>query len=176
MRIESWLQRREHDLSDRWIQELRSGRDSGDSDGLDILETVARKLVSFLPPCFGERREVAREVWQHAAHLYGSLALLRGLAAGEVVDEFQLLREVILRVFLADSPGDCDGPGDRVSSTELLGLNRVLDQGVSRASISYVDDLFFTHLQGTGVPGGLDDEKKAEIERQLESLGRDLNG
>lgn len=176
MRLEKWLQHREKDLSDRWIQELRTGRDPGDSDGLEILEIVARKLISFLPPCFGERREVAREVWQHAAHLYGSLALLRGLAAGEVVDELQLLREVLLKLFLSDFSADGGSYEEHIPPTEFLTLNRVLDQGVSRASISYVDDLFFTHLQGTGVPKGLDDEKKAEIERQLESLRRDLYG
>lgn len=176
MKLKTWLQEREGDLADRWVQELRTGQDPGDSDGLDILEVMARELVSFLPACFEERREVAVELWQQAAHLYGSLALLRGLAAGEVVDELQLLRGVILRLFLTEVTQGEGHPGEPLPLMDLMALNRLLDQGVSRASVAYVDDLFFTHLQGSGVPGGLDEEKKAEIRRQLEGFRQELEG
>lgn len=172
--MKNWLEGRERVIADRWVQELRTGRDSGNSEGLDILEALARHLVSFLQPCFGDQRESALEVWQAATHLYGSVALLRGLAAGEVVDELQLLRGVILRQFLTEMAREGGDPGKALPIMDLMALNRILDQGVSRASIAYVDDLFFTHLQGSGVPGGLDEERKAEIRRQLDGFRRDL--
>lgn len=174
MKIKAWLKGRERELADRWLQEIRTGRDPGDTGGLDILETVVKDLVSILPYCFGERREVALETWQHATHLYGSLALLRGLAAGEVVDELQLLRGVILRLFLTETGKEEGDPGQQIFPMEFLTLNRVLDMGVSRASIAYVDDLFFTHLQGSGVPRGLDEETRSEIGRQLEGFREEL--
>ena len=172
--MKSWLEHRETILADRWVQELSTGRDPGNSEGLDILEDIARNLVSFLPLCYGDRRETALEVWQAATHLYGSVALLRGLAAGDVVDELQLLRGVILRQFLSEIARGGDDPGKTLPLMDLMTLNRLLDQGVSRASIAYVDDLFFTHLQGSGVPGGLDEDKKSEIRRQLEGFRKDL--
>jgi len=174
--IRAWLQEREKELAHRWIQELRSGKDPGDEDGGDILETLVSHLVSFLPACFGDQRERGMEVWQQVNHLYGSLALLRGLAAGEVVDELQLLREIILRAFLSEVSESGPGSGALISPMEFLNLNRVLDLAVSRASISYVDDLFFTHLQGSGVPRGLDEEHRIEIRRQLDGFRMDLFG
>lgn len=174
--IRKWLQKREKELAHRWIQELKSGKDAGDEDGEDILEIVATDLVSFLPACFGEQRERGLEVWQQVTHLYGSLALLRGLAAGEVVDELQLLREVILRAFLSEVSDSGDDSRLLIPPMEFLNLNRVLDLAVSRASISYVDDLFFTHLQGSGVPRGLDEKHKIEIRRQLDGFRFELLG
>lgn len=176
MKLQEWLRDREGLLAERWIQEIRTGRDPGNLEGLDIMEVVVRELVSMIPYCFGEKRDAARENWQHASYLYGSLALLRGLAAGDVVDELQLLRGVILRLFLTeDEPSGGHFTGG-IPAMEFLALNRILDMGVSRASIAYVDDLFFTHLQGSGVPTDLDEDKKLEIRRQFQTLREELTG
>jgi hypothetical protein len=98
------------------------------------------------------------------------------LAAGEVVEEFQLLRGVILRLYLLDylPRASQEGTGFSGSPMEFLALNRVLDRGVSQASVSYVDDLFFAHLQGSGVAEGIDDALKDEILRQLEGFRDEL--
>jgi len=143
---------------------------------------LANHLVSFLPACFGDQREVGLEVWEQAAHLYGSIAVRRGLAAGEVVEELQLLRNVILRLFLVGAPGEtgtpvsppAEGGRESLPPLELLALNRVLDRGVSRASVAYMDDLFFAHLQGSGVPEGITPELAEETERQLQAFRKDL--
>jgi hypothetical protein len=176
MSLKIWLESRVGTIADRWNQELRlsEGRQAGEDGGL--IEEVARYLVSFLPPCFGETRVEGLEVWLHAAHLYGSLALRRGLAAGEVVEELQLLRGVILRLFLLDREAGSgrETGASSVRDMDFLALNRVLDQGVSRASVAYVDDLFFAHLQGSGVAGGVDEEVSEETIRQLESLRSEL--
>jgi hypothetical protein len=164
-------------IASRWYQELTSGSEGpADELGTRLLKTVVPRLISFIPACFGERRELGLEVWQQASHLYGSLAVRRGLAAGEVVEELQLLRNVILRLFLVDAPpgGPEQVKAENVPPLELLTLNRALDKGISRASVAYTDDLFFAHLRGSGVPDGVTPELVEETERQLEGLRREL--
>jgi hypothetical protein len=109
-------------------------------------------------------------LWEQGNHLYGSYGVRRGLAAGEVVEELQLLRGTVLRHLLSEY---ASGQGLQVSPRELLALNEVLDSGVARASVAYVDDLFFAHLQGSGVPEGSDPEVEEELGRQLEALRRE---
>jgi hypothetical protein len=176
VRLRGWLEGQESTIAARWYQELMAASRGPKDDGATLLESVVTHLVSFISPCLGEQRERGLEVWQQATHLYGSLALLRGLAAGEVVEELQLLRNVILRLFLVDAP---PGPtlgekGQTFAPLELLALNRVLDVGVVRASIAYVDDLFFAHLQGSGVPGEITRELVEEMQRQLEGFRKEL--
>jgi len=176
VKLTHWLENNEGTIADRWMQELRVGDGRKEGGIGEFFEKVVRYLVSFLPGCVGERRERDLEVWTQAAHLYGSLALRRGLAAGEVVEELELLRGVILRLYLRDVPAG--NPGEQLTKPEphrdFLTLNRVLDRGVSRANVSYVDDLFFAHLQGPGVPEEVTDEVKEELLRQLESFRQEL--
>lgn len=182
MRLQSWLLSQEGVIAARWHQELLAGSGGPRDDSAPLLKMLANHLVSFLPTCFGAQREAGLEVWEQAAHLYGSVAVRRGLAAGEVVEELQLLRNVILRLFLAGVSG---GPGthgeppveggrEGLPPLELLVLNRVLDRGVSRASVAYTDDLFFAHLQGSGVPEGITPELEEETERQLQAFRKEL--
>ena len=90
------------------------------------------------------------------------------------MEELQILRESVLRLLLSeDRP---DGAAAPFSSRDILALNRVLDSGVAQASVAYVDDLFFAHLQGPGVPEGLTAEVEEEINRQLEILRKELDG
>jgi hypothetical protein len=93
-----------------------------------------------------------------------------------VVEELQLLRNVIFRLFLVDAPpgSASEATVERIPSLDLLALNRVLDVGVVRASIAYVDDLFFAHLQGSGVPGEITQELVEEMEHQLQGFRKDL--
>jgi hypothetical protein len=169
--LKGWLERRKGIIAHRWQAEIqiREGRRGDDGDGL--LNSFLKHLVSFLPPCLGEHRQTGEEVWQIATHLYGSLALRRGLSAGEVVEELQLLREVVLRLLLESPPA---GVQESTGSRDILFLNRVLDLGVVWASVAYVDDLFFAHLQESGIPGGVTPEVVAEIEGALESFRSDL--
>jgi hypothetical protein len=176
VRLKGWLVSQESTIATRWYQELMAISAGPKDDGATLLRSVATHLVSFIPPCLGEQRERGLEVWQQATHLYGSLAVRRGLAAGEVVEELQLLRNVILRLFLVDTPpGPArEGSTEVIPPLELLTLNRVLDLGIARASVAYVDDLFFAHLQGSGVPGGITPELMEEMERQLQGFRKEL--
>lgn len=166
-----WLTDRNEQVARRWRAAIRAREDRRESDGDGFLGFFLDSLVSFLPPCLGNHRDAGGEVWQQATHLYGSLALQRGLAAGEVVEELELLREVILRLLLEDSPEDWQS---RAYQREFLALNKVLTLGVVRASVAYVDDLFFAHLQGSGVPDGVSGDMEEEMGRQLETFRREL--
>ena len=177
MKLIEWLLTQQPKIAERWYLELMTGAGSHGEDGAAVLKHMVDHMVSFIPPCFGDRRDVALEVWQQAAHLYGALAVRRGLAAGEVVDELQLLRRVILRLFLVDAPPGPSGEASNegIPPLDLLALNRVLDLCVSRASIAYVDDLFFAHLQGSGVPEGITPDLLEETDRQLQGFRKELD-
>jgi hypothetical protein len=171
MDLRLWIEERVSLIARRWHSEImvREGRREEGGDGL--LEVFLHHLVSFLPPCLGEHRDPAEEVWQQATHLFGTLALRRGLAAGEVVEELQFLRGVILKT-LFDTSSDPDMQS--VTYRDLLVLNRILDLGVVQASVAYVDDLFFAHLQGSGVAEQVTPELVDEITRQLGACRREL--
>ncbi len=174
MRLAEWLQERGEETTRRWLHELRRGPGGGGKEENGLLGALVAYMVSFLPACVGQRRDEGMAIWQQATHLYGSLAVRRGLAAGEVVEEIQLLRGVILRLYLADfSEGGGEARGG-IRPREILALNEVLDAGVARASIAYVDDLFFAHVQGPGFLPEMDEETSREILRQLEGFREEL--
>ena len=72
----------------------------------------------------------------------------RGLAAGEVVEEIQFLRELLIRklapVFAGLRP--------RQAMAIILRLNRVLDKGIAVAVVGYTDALVATLFAQNGVP------------------------
>jgi len=170
--LKGWLQGHQVDISRRWRAGIRVREDRRGEDSDGILGSFLQSLVSFLPASLGEGRELGEDVWHQATHLYGSLALQRGLAAGEVVEELQLLREVIIKLLLDAPPIGWKG---RSFQRDLLALNQLVDAGVVQASVAYVDDLFFAHLQGSGVPEGMTDEVEEEIGRQLEAFQREIH-
>ncbi len=171
MVLTEWLEREKDLISRRWQAELRSrlGRERGTEDRL--MSTFLPHMVEILPHCLAEQRDLGLEVWRQAAHLYGSVALQRGLAAGEVVEELGLLRETILKLLLEAGPG---GWEDRGFQRDLLAMCRCLDRAVVAASVAYVDDLFFAHLQGSGVPEEVTSEVEEETKAQLEALRAEL--
>jgi len=92
------------------------------------------------------RREVA-ELWFSACDTYGRTAAARGLAAGEVVEEIQHLRELMIRELseiIAALPA-------RQSMAVVLRLNRFLDRGIAHAVVGYTDVLVETLLNKRGV-------------------------
>ena len=169
--LKVWLEEHGEQIARRWRAEIRTREDRRAEDGDGFLGRFLDSLTAFLPPCLGDGREHGEEIWHQATHLYGALALRRGLAAGEVVEELQLLRQVLLRLLLEAPPSDWD---DRGFQLDFLAVNQILDAGVVRASVAYVDDLFFSHLQGSGVPEGVGSEVEEEMERQLEAFRREL--
>ena len=116
--------------------------------GPPATERLLRTIVDLLAHMSGPMRREADETWFAATELYGRLAAVRGLSAGEVVEELQYLRELLTRdladIFVA-LPA-------RQQLPTLLRINRVLDRGVANAVVGYTDALVATMFSREGVP------------------------
>ena len=95
------------------------------------------------------RREV-NGIWLDACEHYGRIASARGLAAGEVVEELQFLRELLIR-HLAPVLAAMRA---RQGMAIMLRLNRVIDKGVAVAVVGYTDALVATLFARERRPGG----------------------
>lgn len=129
-------------------------------------------LVNLLAEVTGPLRRHATELWLSACEWYGRTAAERGLATGEVVEEFQHLRELLiiqLSELIAALPA-------RQSLATVLRLNRALDQGIAHAVVGYTDSLFETLMNQRGVPvraPGTEDDisrRLAQFEQELAEL------
>ena len=139
-----------------------------ESADLDPLMTrFVEVLIAQIPGCLGPYRGQVEPLWLQTSELYGSVASLRGLAAGDVIEEFQGLRESLIRHLYQQAP---DGGQSSVGLREALRLNRIVDQGVTQASVGHTDALFFALIEGSGVPDAPTPGMLQEIEAQLETL------
>ncbi len=133
----------------------------------ELFEHFLRFFLELVPSMLGPYRDSLDPVWDRASELFGSFAANRGLAAGEVIEEVQILREAIMRLLYQDPPRGAAGP---LGLREILRLNRVVDRLVLHASVGHTDALFFALFQGSGVPETLSDDVRWEIREQLQSL------
>lgn len=116
--------------------------------GVEELAGPLRIILDILPHMTGPLRREARETWFAATELYGRLAEARGLSAGEVVDELQHLRELLI-VELGDLIVALPA---RQQLPAVLRLNRVMDAAVSNAVVGYTDALVAKMFSKDGVP------------------------
>src|SRR3954463_164572 len=135
------------------------------------VEREFRLLFDVLAEMVGPLRREANPVWFHVCEHYGRIASARGLAAGEVVEELQFLRELLIRnlapVLVAMRA--------RQGMAIMLRLNRVIDKGIAVAVVGYTDALVATLFSQNGVPA-LDTEYDAgEVERQLDGIEQELH-
>lgn len=169
-----WLEGHGDAMAARWLLELRSRSRDLDPEDERLLGEFLALLVRLLPECLGAYRQQGLPLLHQAAQLYGHLAALRGLAAGEGVEEIQLLREVLLRFLFRDPPGE--GRAKGLGLRELLHLSRLVDQSVTHTSVGHTDTLFFKLFQGHGVPKSTSQQTRAEVRDQLEEIRRELEG
>jgi len=158
-------------MAERWILEIGSRSQSLEPSERALLEEFVHLVTAMLAPGLGAYREQVERLFQEAATLYGNLGAHRGQAAGEAVEEFQILREVVLRTLVLDPPG---GMLDNLGLRELLQLNRLVDVGVAYASVGHTDTLFFNLFQGTGVTRKLSPPVLAEVGTQVEAIREEL--
>lgn len=150
----------------QWIEARESG--SRTIETAELLRTL-RLIVSLLAHMTGPLRREARETWFAATELYGRLAEARGLSAGEVVEEFQHLRELLV-VHLGDIIVAMPA---RQQMPAVLRVNRVCDLGVSNAVVGYTDALVAKMFSKDGVPVPTADSIQ-ELQSQLHQLEADL--
>jgi hypothetical protein len=105
-------------------------------------------ILDLLVHMTGPLRREAKESWYAATELYGRLAEARGLSAGEVVDELQRLRELLIRE-LADLFVALPA---RQQLLTIVRMSRVLDMAVSNAVVGYTDALVAKMFSREGVP------------------------
>jgi hypothetical protein len=94
-------------------------------------------LIDVFATMVGPLRRETKAIWGRVAEEYGRHAAIRGLAAGEVVEEMQYLRELLIR-YLAPAIAALR---PRQGMALLLRLNRLVDRGVAMAVVGYTDEL-----------------------------------
>ena len=166
-----WLYGQREAMAERWLLELLSRSEDIEEELLVLVREHLLLLTSLLPVGLGPFREEAEAILQQAAELYGGLAAHRGLAAGEAVEEVQLMRGVLLRFFHTISPVE---RGYSYNLRDLLQLNRLIDLVVTYTSVGHTDALFFKLFHGTEVSGDPVPEVLAEIWEQVEGMRDEL--
>ena len=169
-----WVEMRLPRITQRWLREVQS-RFASDARGINgLLEEFLELLTSFLPGMIGPYRDQVEPLWIRCSTLFGAMAAKRGLAAGEVIEEFQLLREVVIRILYQEPP--LAGRA-RVSLRDVLRLSRAIDMGVVHASVGHTDALFFSLFEGSGVPEVPPTaELVGEVRSQLHAIREELRG
>jgi hypothetical protein len=135
-----------------------------------LLERELRLLFDILVASLGPMRRECSDVWIHACEHYGRSGAARGLAAGEIVEEMQHLRELLIRRIgpvLA-------GLRPRQAMSIILRLNAVLDKGIAVAVVGYTDALVATLFAQNGVPAPSTDPDHHDLDRQLDAIEGEL--
>lgn len=146
--LAAWILEEDRAIADRWRDEIRARSGDIESSVLDAIGEALDLMVSLLPSGLSAQRERAEALLREVAELYGTFGANRGLAAGEAVEEIQLLREVIVRFLYGRTP--TEGSRD-LDLRDLLQLNRLIDLIVTFASVGHTDRLFFSLIDGPGV-------------------------
>jgi hypothetical protein len=161
--LADWLQGRVLLLAEEWAAEIRV-RGMGHATVVD--DIVARhvlQIASMMPELLGRHAAQLQPLWSRTCELFGAVAAKRGLAAGEVIEEFQILRALMIGDLYRDPL-----VGGAPSLREALRLNGIIDRGVTHASVGHTDAMFFQLLEDTDAPIGLPaDQIAREAEAQL---------
>lgn len=165
--LADWLRERSPGIAELWAKGLLAARNSRTRANEPLARPFCRGLVSLLPGMLGPYRTQILPIWSEGAELFGSMAARRGLSAGEVIEEFQMLREIIVRMMFEQPPR---GAGRALRLREVLQLNRTVDIGVTQASVGHTDLLFFSLIHGSGVPKPLGPDDLGEVREQIGAL------
>lgn len=136
----------------------------------ELMQRDLHLMVDLVAEMAGPMRREARDLWEKACEHYGRTAAARGLVAGEVVEEFSALREILTR----DLAADVAALRARRALAVLLHLNRVIDRGIAVAVAGYTDALVAELYVQDGVPSAGNALETADVERQLEALEHEL--
>lgn len=157
-------------LAVQWAEWIERRADMTASVPRPTLERELGLVVSVLARMVGPHRHEAHPIWNHLTEHYGRVGAMRGLAAGEVVEELQYLRELLI-VELA--PRLWRGR-PRQGLAVTLRLNRILDRAVSVAVVGYTDMLVATLFAHNGVAAPAGPAETAEMDRQLTEFEREV--
>jgi hypothetical protein len=156
----------------RWSEWLGERMTTSRAVSRPLVEQELTLLLDVLTAMVGPLRRETKPIWAKVTEHYGRIAAARGLAAGEVVEEMQYLRELLIR-YLAPAIAALR---PRQGMALLLRLNRIVDHGVANAVIGYTDALVQSLLPSSGDAG--EDPPASpdpgDLERQFDEMARAL--
>ena len=154
-----------------WAEWIHHRQSAAEGFPRRTVERQLALLVDLLAELAGPRRREANPVWLTASEWYGQTAAQRGLATGEVVEEFQHLRELLIR----DLSEMIGALAARQSVATVLRLNRFLDEGIAHAVVGYTDALVETLLNSRGVPVGTSHAAEHQLTQRLTQFEEELD-
>lgn len=154
----------------RWLEWLGDRVTSTRSASPELVQEEFRLLIDVYAALVGPLRREARSLWQRTAQQYGRHAAGRGLAAGEVVEELQYLRELLIR-HLAPAIAALR---PRQGMALLLRLNRLVDKGIAMAVVGYTDAMVATLLPSEASEGSAAPDAE-EVRSHLAAVRTDLS-
>jgi hypothetical protein len=154
----------------RWSEWLGERMMTSRAVSRTLVERELGAMMDVLSSMVGPLRRETKPIWARVTEHYGRIAAARGLAAGEVVEEMQYLRELLIR-YLAPAIAALR---PRQGMALLLRLNRIVDQGVANAVVGYTDALVHTLLPSSDdspdSPGPGDEDFQQELEEIARAL------
>jgi len=167
--LANYLQERADELAKNWSAEIVA-RDVGQGTVYDeIVGRFMAQLTSLLPWLLGPYGSHIQPLWERTAELFGVIGAKRGLAAGEVIEEFQILRDLLIRTLFRDPP-----PQGPLSLRDTLRMNRIVDKGVTHASVGHTDAMFFQFFESDVAVATSPDDIIGEAEIQLDLVEVEL--
>jgi len=141
------LEAKRDELVVQWADWLMERMSQASTVDRPTIERQLALLLDIVIELAGPMRRQISELWFDACDAYGRTAAARGLAAGEVVEEIQHLRELLihnLSEVIAALPA-------RQLLAAVMRLNRSLDRGIAFAVVGYTDVLVETLMERGGV-------------------------
>jgi hypothetical protein len=157
------------DMVGEWTEWLTE-RAAGGSLPANLVDRELRLVIETLVEMLGPLRREAKLLWDDVMEHYGRVGAARGLAAGEVVDEIQQLRVLLIKhigtAVAAMRP--------RRAVAVFIRLSNVVDRGISQAVVGYTDalvtSLMLTERSGTALTA----HSSEEYQQTLHRLENDL--
>ena len=135
-----------------------------------IVERQFRLVIDTLVEMLGPLKREARIVWKHVMEHFGRTAAARGLAAGEVVEELQQLRVLLIK-YIGTTVA---AMRPRRAVAVFLRLNEIVDSGIVAAVVGYTDALVASLLLTDRETQQLTGANGDDLGRQLDALTAEL--
>ena len=156
----------------QWIAWLGDRLTASSAVPTGLVREELTLLIDVFASMIGPLRRETKAIWLRSAEAYGRHAAMRGLAAGEVVEEMQYLRELLIR-YLAPAIAALR---PRQGMALLLRLNRLVDRGVAMAVVGYTDELVLGLLpESADGPPGRRTPDPAELTQALHEIRNELD-
>lgn len=152
-------------MAAEWIEWLTDRNASG-SIPAAFIEREVRLAIDTLIEMLGPLRRESKQLWMSVMEHYGRTAAARGLAAGEVVEEIQRLRSLLIKYIGASVAAMRPRRGVAV----FLRLNDLIDRGISQSVVGYTDALVSSLMMTDRHTSPLTETSTEDFERHLSGL------